>query len=88
MVHNIVRNFVLCTTGCDLTAQTKERKSPLCMASQKGNEVITSHILATLPRPLVFTTLSAIPLHTAAKYGHADIIRLLVQGGCNINQVS
>ena len=74
--------------GCDLCKQNRDRQSPLFLASQKGNEEIVVHLLAALPRPLVFTTLSAIPVHAAAKQGHAHILQLLAEGGCDINQVS
>ena len=74
--------------GCDLCKQNRDRQSPLFLASQKGNEEIVVHLLAVLPRPLVFTTLSAIPVHAAAKQGHAHILQLLAEGGCDINQVS
>ena len=73
--------------GCDLYSQSQDRQSPLFLASQKGNEEIVIHLLAALPCPLVFTTLSAIPVHTAAKQGHAHILQLLAEGGCDINQV-
>ena len=73
--------------GCDLCKQNRDRQSPLFLASQKGNEEIVVHLLAVLPRPLVFTTLSAIPVHAAAKQGHAHILQLLAEGGCDINQV-
>ncbi|KAL8585022.1 hypothetical protein ACOMHN_043658 [Nucella lapillus] len=79
---------LLIDAGCDLTAQNKEHQSALCLACHKGNEVIVTHLLAVLPRPLTFTTLSAIPAHAAAKEGHAHTLQLLAEGGSNINQLN
>ncbi|XP_076459190.1 uncharacterized protein LOC143292617 [Babylonia areolata] len=80
--------ILLIDAGCNLRAQNKERQTPLCLACHKGNDRIISNLLAALPRPLVFTTLSAIPAHAAAKEGHAHALQLLAEGGCDINQLN
>lgn len=80
--------ILLIDAGCDLTAQNNDHQTALCLASQKGNDVIVSYLLDKLPRPLVFTKLAAIPIHTAAKHGHAHIVQLLVERGCDINQLN
>ena len=86
-LYDAILCSILFVAGCDLSIQSRDRQSPLFLASQKGNEEIVVHLLAALPRPLVFTTLSAIPVHAAAKQGHAHILQLLAEGGCDINQV-
>ncbi|KAK7506161.1 hypothetical protein BaRGS_00002273 [Batillaria attramentaria] len=79
---------LLIDSGCNLHAQNRERQTPLFLASFKGNEQIVRHLLAALPRPLKFTTLTAIPTHGAAKQGHAHVLQLLAEGGCDINQLN
>lgn len=74
-------------SGCYLTAVNRERQTPLYCASAKGNDEIVAYLLAALPRPLPPTSLSAIPVHAAAKFGHAHTLQLLAEAGSDINQV-
>ena len=73
--------------GCNLQAVSKDHQTPLCLASQKGNEEVVRYLIKALPKPLSFKILSAIPIHAAAKQGHAHVLKLLAENGCDINQV-
>ncbi|XP_025083080.1 ankyrin-1-like isoform X2 [Pomacea canaliculata] len=80
--------ILLIDSGCYLTAVNRERQTPLYCASAKGNDEIVAYLLAALPRPLPPTSLSAIPVHAAAKFGHAHTLQLLAEAGSDINQIN
>ena len=75
------------SVGCDLSGLDSSQKNALCLASEKGNDVIMSQLLETLPRPLIFPVRSAIPIHAAARHGHDHIVEKLVEAGCDVDQV-
>ncbi|XP_060582122.1 caskin-2-like isoform X1 [Ruditapes philippinarum] len=73
----------------------KEKKSPLDLACEFGRYRVVDLLLrSNLCSPLLTSNLNDMTdgkstcLHLAAKNGHSDIIRLLLQGGININRTT
>ncbi|KAL4241105.1 Caskin-2 [Mactra antiquata] len=75
--------------------QNRDKKSPLDLACEFGRYRVVDLLLrSNLCSPLLIDTPSDMSdnkstcLHLAAKNGHSDIIRLLLQGGMNVNRVT
>ncbi|XP_052791333.1 caskin-2-like isoform X3 [Mya arenaria] len=90
--HFDVVNLLLLHQASPL-APNKDRKTPLHLACEFGRYRVVDLLLrSNLCCPLLVDSCSDLAenrptcLHLAAKNGHSDIIRLLLQGGMNVNR--
>ncbi|CAI9725691.1 ankyrin-3-like isoform X1 [Octopus vulgaris] len=85
--HNIkaVRFFI--ESGCELNKCNTNGQTPLLLACEKGDDEVVEMLLAQ-PRCKRNCSSSIAPLHIAVEYGHLAVVKKLVEGGWNINQMN
>ncbi|KAH9502346.1 hypothetical protein Btru_073508 [Bulinus truncatus] len=86
--HYSAAAHLLIDKGSNLSALNYESKSPLYLACWRGLSEIVTYMLSKKGCSTSCVYLNALPIHAAATQGRANIIKILADHGCDINQMN
>ncbi|KAK4221984.1 ankyrin repeat-containing domain protein [Podospora fimiseda] len=75
----------LLAAGADINLQQKDGVTALFIAAQQGHAAIVKLLLDNKAKQLPTHRAQTMPIHQAATGNHLDIVKLLLEGGADIN---
>ncbi|XP_041364259.1 ankyrin repeat domain-containing protein 50-like [Gigantopelta aegis] len=80
--------ILLIDSGCNINILTSQNETPLYLACAKGTSEIVAHLIQQPNVDLRGAKPSKVAIHAASSNGHVQIVRMLINARCNLNQLN